>query len=595
MQLSRIAQFCRCVRPIPRRQLLRRLYLTLKRRIRCRLPTRPLPDLPDCPSLSASLPQSFCGPHGRCARQIDDCWWVTQLGHAIALKTPIDWQDPQVHKFTVCDNGEAKIEEASRPANHLERLTLHYHEFLPQLPRSHATAVALDWIKQNRLGRAGYWLDAWNSYAISIRVTVWLQWLAELQNTDQSFAPDTERRLIQSLTEQLRFLTRNLETDICGNHLIKNLRCLIWAGQCFDGKEAERWYRLGVRLLHHEIEHQLRDDGMHYELSPAYHSQVLGDLLDVVPFLAPEDQTRIVDRLSDAINALAMLTHPDGRISLMSDGGLQMVHPPGILIQQWEALRETDRETRQVNAPERLASTGYFRWENEDQWLLVDCGAICTPELPAHGHADALSFEWDVAGQRLVVDAGVDEYQDGNARRLNRSSSRHNTVFIEGYDQAELIGSFRTGKSAEVSLRSYCANRERFELTGCCQGHVATATTNADGQKTTVADILHVRTFVAEENRLSIQDEVHGVAPGRVARAGFLLHDAWTVESSEAQELVLGSQGRRVVFRADRAIRLEESFWSPDIGHRVATKRIVCDLGTLPCRASYEFEILRGA
>jgi hypothetical protein len=41
------------------------------------------------------------------------------------------------------------------------------------------------------------------------------------------------------VAEQLVFLERNLETDICGNHLIKNIKALIWASAYFTGPFAE--------------------------------------------------------------------------------------------------------------------------------------------------------------------------------------------------------------------------------------------------------------------------------------------------------------------------------------------------------------------
>ena len=58
--------------------------------------------------------------------------------------------------------------------------------------------------------------------------------------------PSTFRSEVEaSLTEQIRFLVHNLETDILGNHLIKNVKALLWAGAFFSGAEAERWRALG--------------------------------------------------------------------------------------------------------------------------------------------------------------------------------------------------------------------------------------------------------------------------------------------------------------------------------------------------------------
>jgi hypothetical protein len=66
---------------------------------------------------------------------------------------------------------------------------------------------------------SGAWKDFWNSYALSVRVVVWLQQLARRTSR---LSPDLV--VEASAVEQLVFLERNLETDICGNH-IKALIC----------------------------------------------------------------------------------------------------------------------------------------------------------------------------------------------------------------------------------------------------------------------------------------------------------------------------------------------------------------------------------
>ena len=91
------------------------------------------------------------------------------------------------------------------------------------------------------------------------------------------------QRLLGSLARQLRFLERNLELDLGGNHLIKNIKALLWAGRFFENGEAARWQAKGETLLRRELEEQILADGMHYERSPAYHGQVFVDPARVLP------------------------------------------------------------------------------------------------------------------------------------------------------------------------------------------------------------------------------------------------------------------------------------------------------------------------
>jgi maltooligosyltrehalose synthase len=54
--------------------------------------------------------------------------------------------------------------------------------------------------------------------------------------------------LLASAYAQLRFLARNLEHDVRGNHLVANLRALVCGAVFFDGDEPRRWRDTALRL-----------------------------------------------------------------------------------------------------------------------------------------------------------------------------------------------------------------------------------------------------------------------------------------------------------------------------------------------------------
>lgn len=164
-------------------------------------------------------------------------------------------------------------------------------------------------------------------------------------------------------------------------------------------------------------------DGMHFERSPAYHAQVVADLLECRAVLAPSPlRTRLDEFLRRAVQVVAYLAHPDGAPSLFNDGGLHMAYAPREIVDVAERAPGTKFTTRPVFA---LDAAGYYGARRGKDYVLVDCGAIGPDHLPAHGHADALAFEWTIAGERLVVDAGVYEYRPGDMRDLARSTKSH--------------------------------------------------------------------------------------------------------------------------------------------------------------------------
>jgi hypothetical protein len=89
---------------------------------------------------------------------------------------------------------------------------------------------------------------------------------------------------------------------------------------------------------------------------------------------------------------------------------------------------------------------------------ILDVGKPCPDHLPAHAHADLLSYELMVAGCRIVVDSGVYEYTAGPWRDYFRSTRAHNTVEVGGTDQSEGGTASRRGERAQMRF----IGRDRF-------------------------------------------------------------------------------------------------------------------------------------
>jgi hypothetical protein len=82
--------------------------------------------------------------------------------------------------------------------------------------------------------------------------------------------------------------------------------------------------------------------------------------------------------------------------------------------------------------------------------LIFDCGPLGPDYQPGHGHCDVLSYELSLHGQRVVVDTGVSTYEACAERHYERSTAAHNTLRIDGEEQAEIWASFRVGRRPRV-------------------------------------------------------------------------------------------------------------------------------------------------
>lgn len=461
--------------------------------------------------------------------------------------------------------------EELKTGTRLWLLNLHYNEFLEALPEDEAGRIMLDWISQVAPFEPGYWLDNWNSYSLSIRVVVWMQLLA----TYELGLDNSERELVHgSLIAQMRFLRKNLELDICGNHLIKNIKALIWASSYFSGAEAQQWAKTGMHLLEREIKEQILDDGMHYELSPTYHNQVFADLLDCYTAL-PNGQVR--DKLNKILDKMAQLCadfrHPDGGVSMFNDCGLHFSYSPDDCLSAYQMLCG---KTVSANRNIALKSSGYYGLRHEKELFLLDCGELAPDYLPAHGHGDALAFEWTVEGQRVFIDAGVFEYNPGPKRAYSRATSTHNTVNLNGEDQSEFWKAFRVGRRAHITHCEYEVTETGFRLTGSHDGY-----TRLQGKP------VHTRSFEITLNEISITDEISGGA-GQQAQAMLLLHPDASIEKIQNDCVQVNVNNAKVEVRASSSISVQDASWHPDQGIDLPTSQLCIDYGYAPCQGEFK-------
>lgn len=527
-------------RNMPPAKIAARLKLQLKRRILSR-PTvarlaYALASDPPGLRLRAELPTPLFRHRGAVIRSSRDEITLRFLHHEENFGWPIDWHRPSL------DHG-----------TRLWLLNLHYMEWLADLDDENFARATLDWIAGTRRFERHYWLYSWNSYALSIRVVAWLKELAERRLDAALVDP-----LVRSISRQMRHLGRNLETDIGGNHLVKNIKALLWAAACFQGDPAERWRRLGTRLLERELDVQLLPDGMHYERSPSYHQQVFADLLECRHVL-PESslRTRLDAQLERMAVVIAELAHPDGGPALFNDAGLTMAPAAADCLAAFGGLGFAVPSPSEAFA---LPDGGYFGLRTSDGVFIADAGPVGPDDLPAHAHADVGSFELSVAGKRLIVDQGVFEYNSGSRRDDSRSTACHNTLSVDGADQAELFGSFRCGRRPRVTAE------HRFDAEGF------RLTVSHDGFAHLAGKPVHKRLFEVAADRITITDQVESGAAHRIA-ASLLLHPDAVVEiAGNAATVASGDGSIRIETGAELAI--EAAVWWPDMGLELPTRRL---------------------
>ncbi len=543
----------RFARHLSPQQVLRRLALQGKRRslaaLAQRRPSMRQPDGGPAPHVKAELPRPLFPPRGGATKTADEGWEMRFLKRSHAFGPEIDWDYKETQQGAC-----------------LWQMNLHYMEYLESLPAEDAVALMEDWAVKNPPYGPDYWLATWNAYSLSIRAVVWMQQLARHSGT---ISPEHRPAILVSLRQQIRFLHANLERDIGGNHLVKNIKALLWAGVFFDDAEFAGVAATGRRLLQQEIATQVLADGMHYERSPSYHAQVFADFLECYQVL---EAGRLKDRLGEVLDRMAVAlratTLPDGFPALFNDAGLTMAYAPADCLAVHARLRQPLPEPGTAVA---LPAAGYYGWRNGSHQLLVDCGALGPDGLMAHAHADILSFVWSPCGERMVLDAGVYEYRAGERRAYARATKAHNTLTLDDQDQCEFVGPFRVGRRSHGRCTRFEPRDDGLVLEGEHAGYA-----HLPGGP------VHRRRFELTSAGLFIEDEVIG-GTGQAAVARLLLHEDCQV-SEVGPTLVVERGACRLTLESSGWMAVEEAWRYPDMGEEVRCKRICIAYGPAPCR-----------
>ena len=73
--------------------------------------------------------------------------------------------------------------------------------------------------------------------------------------------------------------------------------------------------------------------------------------------------------------------------------------------------------------------------------------------IPGHAHADTLSFELSLSGQRIFVNSGISEYGLSEERLRQRQTKAHNTVSVNDLSSSQVWSGFRVAKRASLKNR----------------------------------------------------------------------------------------------------------------------------------------------
>ncbi|MEZ8593283.1 heparinase II/III family protein [Vibrio splendidus] len=415
------------------------------------------------------------------------------------------------------------------------------------------------WIEQNPKMMG----NGWEPYTISLRTVNWIKWFLSGNEPKQEW--------LASLSLQVQALEQQLEYHLLGNHLFANAKALLFAGCYFKGELADAWLKRGLAILNEEIPEQILADGGNFELTPMYHNTILADMLDlyqlslVYPYKIPKATSQYwCELIGKMLSWAEYMQHPDGDVAFFNDSAMGIAPKLANLQRYAEVLYVTipDTSKNQVTA---LKESGYVVIKDQVNKLILDVAKVGPDYIPGHAHADTLSFELSIDGQRVFVNSGTSVYGLGEERLRQRKTETHNTVVVDGMDSSEVWSGFR------VARRAYPSKPVITES----EGDISVECSH-DGYMRLPGKVTHTRKWKLTEGDLFIVDNLTGTY--NHAEAHYHLHPDVRVEgvNNSSQVRLHLPNGTKYTINAEGAdIKVLETTWHPEFGLSIANKKLV--------------------
>lgn len=345
----------------------------------------------------------------------------------------------------------------NKELQHLWRYNLHYFEYLFKIAYEYSISnnqnqyydkfkyLIENWINYNSFSYG----DGWHPYTVSLRLVNWISVYQVFEGQMKS-DPYFDKKFKESMYLQYKYLQNNLEKDVLGNHYFENIKALIIGSIFFEEFKVKDRFK---KELLKQLDEQILEDGMHFELSPMYHKIILEALIKITYWFKNDSiYNQLIVYIQKMIDVIYSLEENFGKTPAFNDSTDGISKDYKILLFTCKKHFNLTPSFKSI-----LKNSGYYIVEHKFSKLIFDVGDMCPIYLPAHGHCDALSFELSVNNTPLIVNSGTYRYEGGKWRDYFRSTNAHNTVTISDMDQSQFWGSFRVAKRIKKVRRKQFA------------------------------------------------------------------------------------------------------------------------------------------
>lgn len=390
------------------------------------------------------------------------------------------------------------------------------------------------WIEQNPVPWEDSWADAthyqrigpWRLLETGLRaeslVTSW-------QFFEECFVGNDEfkNKFMSTLADHADWLSMRLGSVEINHAMMHMLGLYAISAMLPEHPKSSLWSQIAIERYGLCLYRQVGDDGVHQELTPGYHN-VSVELFVKPCIISKNTGKSLPEWFKTRVKKMACFSEAtlrsDGKTSAISDweadySGRVALAQLGLLFEDDEFIKQgvwspellwmfgTDslkkinpdkNNFKQSSKSISFPQSGYYIMRNETNSVLFDAASMGG----AHGHADALSFEWTNGNTPIVCDPGRFTYEEGELRRWFKSTRAHSTVEIDHLDQSTYVSTQAWSEpTANVVVDEWISN-ELFDL--CSASH--------DGYHRLSQPVSHKRklAFLKDRDTLIIIDQIKG-------------------------------------------------------------------------------------
>ena len=417
-------------------------------------------------------------------------WDMEQTQEPVHFEEGIEWsyilhEDPEFayqmnrHRYWICLGQAYGLTGNERYA---EEVVYQLLDWMDKVPWTQESA-GLTWRTLEAGLRADYWVRAMALCADSPAVT-----------------EETAERFLEGLKVHGK---RLFENPNIGFSRKSNWGVMEYAGLYVIGfiLENEEYVERASQYLRRCLHIQVMDDGMHWEMSPMYHNEVLMAYLEVLrtgaiwnhhpfsdkeigiivkmawgtmgmktpagrqPMTGDSDDTDVRDLLSQAALVLKNGHLKAGGFNRLDYESIWMFGPEGF--EAYETIAAADLEADVLVFPDSGQVVARDGWGEHGSWLYFVNG----PLGGGHGHLDKLHVGLWLGGEEILTDSGRYTYKDVDRRYELKAARAHNVPMAGELEYAESKDTWTYDSLPQCFPNQVCKRGEYLFIEGAHGGY----------------------------------------------------------------------------------------------------------------------------